>query len=65
MPNQFDVPVRVGSTQKQAMVFVHGFSGYAHKTFGMLPAFRSLRGLVPIVPTATKSQAWRPPWSPK
>jgi pimeloyl-ACP methyl ester carboxylesterase len=39
MPNQFDVPVRVGSTQKQAMVFVHGFSGDAHKTFGMLPAF--------------------------
>lgn len=39
MPNQFDVPVRTGSSEKQAMVFVHGFSGDAHKTFGMLPAF--------------------------
>jgi pimeloyl-ACP methyl ester carboxylesterase len=39
MPNQFDVPVRIGSTQKQAMVFVQGFSGDAHKPFGMLPAF--------------------------
>jgi len=39
MPNQFDVPVRTGSSQKQALVFVHGFSGDAHKTFGMLPAF--------------------------
>jgi pimeloyl-ACP methyl ester carboxylesterase len=39
MPNQFDVPVRTGSAEKQALVFVHGFSGDAHKTFGMLPAF--------------------------
>jgi len=27
MPNQFDVHVRIGTTQKQAIVFVHGFSG--------------------------------------
>jgi len=45
MPNQFDVPVRVGSTQKQAIVFVHGFSGDAHKTFGMLPALLGDREL--------------------
>ena len=39
MPNSFDFPVRSGSTQKKAILFVHGFSGDAHLTFGMLPAF--------------------------
>jgi hypothetical protein len=39
MPNQFDEPVRTGSTDEQAIMFIHGFCGDAHKTFGMLPAF--------------------------
>jgi pimeloyl-ACP methyl ester carboxylesterase len=39
MPNSFDFPVRSGSNQKKAILFVHGFSGDAHLTFGMLPAF--------------------------
>jgi hypothetical protein len=39
MPNSFDFPVRSGSSQKKVILFVHGFSGDAHLTFGMLPAF--------------------------
>jgi hypothetical protein len=29
MPNSFDFPVRSGSSQKKAILFVHGFSGDA------------------------------------
>jgi pimeloyl-ACP methyl ester carboxylesterase len=39
VPNSFDFPIRSCSSHKKAILFIHGFSGDAHLTFGMLPAF--------------------------
>ncbi len=39
MTEYSDVTIRENPNQRNVVIFVHGFSGDAYKTFGMMPAF--------------------------